>query len=109
MFMSSKRNLARENEELKAQIAALTQQGQASPRQGWGLGLEQGKSQVDHDRLEFEKVKLAEEKYRFEAQAARSYAGQVVQALLLLNAGAALAMLAFIGGFSKEANLKSLL
>src|SRR5208337_5191517 len=103
MFMSSKRNLARENEELKAQIAALTQQGQASPRQGWGLGLEQGKSQVDHDRLEFEKVKLAEEKYRFEAQA-RSYAGQVVQALLLLNAGAALAMLAFIGGFLKEAH-----
>jgi hypothetical protein len=32
MFMSSSRNLARENEELKAQIAALTQQGQASPR-----------------------------------------------------------------------------
>ena len=36
MFMSSKRNLVRENEELKAQIAALAQ-GQASPRQAWAL------------------------------------------------------------------------
>ena len=52
--MSSSRNLAREKEELKAQIAALTQQGQASPRQGWGLGLEQGKNELDHERLEFE-------------------------------------------------------
>ena len=108
MFMSSKRNLVRENEELKAQIAALAQ-GQASPRQGWGLGLEQGKSQLDHERLELEKAKLADEKYRFEARAAQTYAGQVVQALLLLNGAAALAMLAFIGNFSKDANLKSLL
>ncbi len=109
MFMSSKRTLVRENEELKAQIAALTQQGQTAPRQGWGLGLEQGKNHLDHERLELEKNKLAEEKYRFEAQAARTYAGQVVQALLLLNGAGALAMLAFIGGFSKEANLKILL
>ncbi len=108
MFMSSKRNLVRENEELKAQIAALAQ-GQASPRQGWGLGLEQGKNQFDHERLELEKAKLAEEKYRFEAQAARTYAGQVVQALLLLNGAAALAMLTFIGNLSKDSSFKSLL
>jgi hypothetical protein len=109
MFMSSKRNLVRENEELKAQIAALTQQGQASPRQGWGLGLENGKNHLDQERLDLEKARLAEEKYRFEAQAARTYAGQVVQALLLLNGAAALAMLTFIGNVSKDTNLKSLL
>ncbi len=109
MFMSSKRNLVRENDELKAQIAALMQQGHTAPRQGWGLGLEQGKSQLDHERLELEKARLAEEKYRFEAQAARTYAGQVVQALLLLNGVGALAMLAFIGNSSKDANLKTLL
>ena len=109
MFISSKRNLARENEELKAQIAALTQQGQASPRQGWGLGLDQGKNHLDHERLELEKAKLADEKYRFEAQAARTYAGQVVQALLLLNGAAALAMLTFIGNLSKDSSFRSLL
>ncbi len=109
MFMFSSRNLARENEELKAQIAALTQQSQASPRQGWGLGLENGKNHLDHERLELEKSRLAEEKYRFEAQAARTYAGQVVQALLLLNGAAALAMLTFIGNVSKDADLKSML
>ncbi len=109
MFMSSKRNLARENDELKAQIAAITQQGQASPQQGWGLGLQNGKNHLDHERLELEKAKLADEKYRFEAQAARTYAGQVVQALLLLNGAAALAMLTFIGNFSKDANLRSVL
>jgi hypothetical protein len=108
MFMSSKRNLVRENEELKAQIASLTQ-GQATPRQAWGLGLERGKSELDHERLELAKAKLADKKYRFEAQGARTYAGQVVQALLLLNGAGALAMLAFIGSFSKDANFKSLL
>ncbi len=56
-----------------------------------------------------EKSRFADEKYRFEAQAARTYAGQVVQALLLLNGAGALAMLAFIGNVSKDANLKTLL
>lgn len=90
MFMSSKRNLVRENEVLKAQIAALTPQEHSQPRQGWGLGLEQSKSQFDHERLELEKARLADEKYRFEAQAARTYAGQVVQALLCFSMARAL-------------------
>jgi hypothetical protein len=63
--------------------------------------LEQGKNALDHERLDLEKAKFADEKYRFEAKTAQTYAGQVVQALLLLNGAAALAMLTF--------NLKSLL
>lgn len=108
MFLSSKRNLARENEELKAEIAALTQ-GKTPPRQGWGLGLEQSKSEFDRDRLEIEIKRLADEKYRFEARATRGYASQVVQALLLLNGVGALAVLLFIGIFSKDTTLRSLL
>lgn len=109
MFLSSKRNLARENEELKAQIAALTQGQPAPARQGWGLGLEQGKNPLDQERLELEKARFAQDKYRFEARAARGYANQIVQALLLLNGVAALAILLLIGVFSKDMNLKSLL
>lgn len=108
MFLSRSRNLARENEELKAQIAAL-REGKTPLRQGWGIGLEQSKTDLDHERLELEKLRLADDKYRFEAQAASGYAGQVVQALLLLNGIAALAILVFIGNVSKDAGLKSLL
>ena len=104
--LSSKRALTREIEELKGQIAALTNQAQGAPRQGWGLGLEQGKAQLDAERLQLEKDKLAAEGARFEAQSARNYAGQVVQALLLLNGAAALAMLTFMGALAKEATFK---
>ena len=55
------------------------------------------------------KARFADEKYRFEAKTAQTCAGQVVQALPLLIGAAALAMLTFIGNFSKDANLKSLL
>ena len=101
MFTLSSKRQAREIEELKAQIAALTQQGAVAPRQTWGLGLEQGKNQVDIERFQLEKEKFAAENARFEAQSARTYAGQVVQALLLLNGAAALAILILIGSFAK--------
>ncbi len=104
--MSGRRELTREIEELKGQIAALTQQGQGGSRQGWGMGLEQGKTQLDIERFELDKRRFAAEGSRFEAQSARTYAGQVVQALLLLNGAAALAILTFIGTFSKDANFK---
>lgn len=107
---TGKREMAREIEELKGQIAAMTQQGHVAPaRQTWGLGLEQNKAQLDIERFEFEKEKLAAENSRFEAHSARSYAGQVVQALLFLNGAAALAILALIASFAKDSSLKAVL
>jgi hypothetical protein len=109
MFTLSSKRQAREIEELKSQIAALTQPGHVAPRQTWGLGLEQGKNQVEIERFQLEKEKFAAENARFEAQSSRTYAGQVVQALLLLNGAAALAILILIGSFAKHAHLKGLL
>lgn len=109
MFLSLKRNLARENEDLKAQIAALTRPASPVARQGWGLGLEQGRDERDQERFEFEKTKLDEQKYWFEARAEQRFAGQVVQALLLLNGAAALIVLIFIGIFARDAALKGML
>jgi hypothetical protein len=106
--LTAKREMAREIEELKSQIAALTQ-GQGAPRQGWGIGLEQGKNQLDVERLQLEKAKLCADTARFAAQSETSFARLVVQALLFLNGVAALGVLVFIGSLAKDANFKGAL
>ena len=83
MFMSSKRNLVRD----KIRRVRL-----------WGLGLEQGKSQLDHERLELEKAKPAHEKYRFEEADGSSLWGNTLRLFaMVLGLGS---LLLFAGGIS---------
>jgi hypothetical protein len=112
MFGTSKtRELTREIEDLKSQLAALKQgkEPATAPRQSWGMGLDQGKDQRDVERLELERERLAAENARAEAQSERTYAGQVVQALILLNGAAALAVMILIFSLAKEPHVAALL
>jgi hypothetical protein len=109
MFTTSKtRELTREIEELKAQLAALKQQGpqQApAPRPTWGRGHETSKEQRKAERLQIERDRLTAETASARAASERTYAGQVVQALILLNGLAALALLFVMFNFVKEPHL----
>lgn len=108
MFTTSKtRELTREVEDLKAQLAALRQgqPAQPAPRQTWGGGPDQGKDQRDIERLNLERERLAAENARAKANSERTYAGQVVQALILLNGAAALAVMVLIFNLAKEPHL----
>ncbi len=113
MFTTSKtRELTREIEDLKSQLAALKQQGREpapAARQAWGMGLDDGKDRRDVERLEIERERLAAENARAKAQSERTYAGQVVQALILLNGAAALSVMILIFSFAKEPHVAALL
>ena len=65
--------------------------------------MEKGEDQRDIVRLALEKSKIGEATRQFEASSARTYAGQVIQALLLLNGAAAVAMMTFMGTLSRNA------
>jgi hypothetical protein len=112
MFTTSKtRELTREVEDLKAQLAALKQNGQQpapAPRQSWGMGLEQGKEIRDAERLDLERQRLAAESAHAKAHSERTYAGQVVQALILLNGFAALAVMILIFNLAKDPQIGAL-
>jgi hypothetical protein len=112
MFTTSKtRELTREIEDLKAQLAALKQNGQQpapAPRQAWGMGHENGKEYRDAERLELERQRLAAESASAKAHSERTYAGQVVQALILLNGAAALAVMILIFNLAKDAHIGAL-
>jgi hypothetical protein len=115
MFTTSKtRELTREIEDLKAQLAALKQQGQQSapapaPRQAWGMGHENGKENRDAERLQLERERLAAESAHAKAHSERTYAGQVVQALILLNGAAALSVMILIFALAKEPHVNIVL
>jgi hypothetical protein len=108
MFTSSKtRELTREVEDLKAQLAALkqpqTSAAQPAPRQTWGSGSpEHNRDQRDEERLHLERERLVSENARAKSASERTYAGQVVQALILLNGAAALAVMILIFNFAKD-------
>jgi hypothetical protein len=112
MFTTSKtRELTREIEDLKAQLTALKQNGQQpapAPRQAWGMGHEQTKENRDAERLELERQRLAADNAHAKASSERTYAGQVVQALILLNGLAALAVMILIFNIAKDPQIGAL-